>query len=334
MSLTKLWASSPDQLESKHIKQVIAFAGNGKLTDEGEASTEFRNYLSHIPAIFLNRYANECLKDKFDESGFALQDIVNEVGKRLGFKVTNGRYRGVQNQSGHDGCWISNDGYGLLVEVKTTDAFRIDLNNVANYRQQLIEDRTLLPDRSAVLIIVGRNDTGDLEAQIRGSRHAWDIRLISVEALLRLMKIKEDVEDPKIIHQLVDILIPREYTKLDSIIDLVFSTAEDIQDEIPEDAEHGSEQSKFIPVSFHNACIRRIEISLQKKLIKQTRATYMSADGNINLVCSISRIHDLPGKNRYWYSFSPPPEGIFVKNESGIYCIWLWIGEKNYFNTF
>jgi len=35
-----------------------------------------------------------------------------------------------------------------------------------------------------VLIVVGRQDTGELEAQIRGSRHAWDIRLISAEALL------------------------------------------------------------------------------------------------------------------------------------------------------
>lgn len=31
-----------------------------------------------------------------------------------------------------------------------------------------------LRDGSEALIIVGRSDTGDLEAQVRGSRHAWD----------------------------------------------------------------------------------------------------------------------------------------------------------------
>ena len=36
----------------------------------------------------------------------------------------------------------------------------------------------VIPD-SSMLIVVGGEDTGDLEAQIRGSRYAWDIRLVS-----------------------------------------------------------------------------------------------------------------------------------------------------------
>jgi hypothetical protein len=51
----------------------------------------------------------------------------------------------------------------------------------------LITSGQLKEDQSSILIVVGREDTGDLEAQIRGSRHAWDVRLISVDALLRLM---------------------------------------------------------------------------------------------------------------------------------------------------
>ena len=34
----------------------------------------------------------------FAKSGFVLQDIVNEIGKRLGYDVQNGRYQGVVNQ--------------------------------------------------------------------------------------------------------------------------------------------------------------------------------------------------------------------------------------------
>ena len=85
-----------------------------------------------------------------------------------------------------------------------------------------------------MLLVVGRQDTGDLEAQIRGSRYAWDIRIVSVDALLRLMKIKEEVEDPLIVQRIHSILIPREFTRLDEIADVLFSAAEDIkQDEGP-----------------------------------------------------------------------------------------------------
>ena len=89
------------------------------------------------------------------------------------------------------------------------------LETIAQYRLSLIEQAKLLEDRSSILIVVGRDDTTDLEAQIRGSRHAWDIRLISIDALLRLLSVKEELENPNIVRQIQDILIPREFTKLD-----------------------------------------------------------------------------------------------------------------------
>ena len=97
------------------------------------------------------------------------------------------------------------------------------------YRGQGIE--IISEKESSVLIVVGRKDTGDLEAQIRGSRFAWNIRLISVDALSRLMSLKEEFENPEIIKRISSILIPREFTKLDEIINLVFSTAEDVKDD-------------------------------------------------------------------------------------------------------
>ncbi len=305
MPLTKLWLTNPEQLENKSIKQIIAFAGDGKLQDQSEASSEFRDYLSHVPFDYLNRYAIECLKEKFDESGFALQDVVNEVGKRIGFEVENGRYRGIVNQIGFDGLWQSKDGYSLLVEVKTTDVYRIDLNSIADYRKKLINEKKIFEENSAILIVVGRSETGDLEAQIRGSRYAWNIRLISIEALLWLMKIKEDVEDPQIIKKVSSVLIPREYTKLDSIIELVFSTTEEAQKDELLDRTVSNKKSAFVPASFHDACIRRVEIDLKKRLVKQTRSTYRTADGKENFVCAISREHEASKKEFYWYAFHP-----------------------------
>ena len=53
------------------------------------------------------------------------------------------------------------DGHSIVVEVKTTDTYRIDLNTIANYRRGLIKKGTISEELSSVLIIVGRDDTGD-----------------------------------------------------------------------------------------------------------------------------------------------------------------------------
>src|SRR5215217_4055040 len=107
MALADLWVTSRGQLEDKHVQQVIAFAGTGRLRDGAVASEEFREFLSCVPSTFLARYANECLGSKFDDGGFALQDVVNEIGGRLGFQVRFGRYRGLAGQFNYDGLWES-----------------------------------------------------------------------------------------------------------------------------------------------------------------------------------------------------------------------------------
>lgn len=313
MSLVELWTSSPSQLGDKHVQQIISFAGSGKLTDGSTASQEFRSFLSRVPSSFLGRYANECLNQKFDNSGLALQDIVNEIGIRLGFSVSPGRYRGTAGQIGFDGLWKSSEGEHIVVEVKTTDTYRIDLNTIANYRKKLIKAQDLTEAKSSILIIVGRDETGDLEAQIRGSRHAWDTRLISVEALLRLMSIKEEVvDDPQTVRKICNILIPQEYTRLDDIIDIVFSTAADVleeevpNEEIDKDSKRGKpEKPRFIPVKFHEECVERVQAHLDQPLIRTSPTKFKSPDGSIALVCAVSKEHDPDGHRNYWFAFHP-----------------------------
>ena len=45
MALNELWKNSRSEIESKHIQQVIGFAGEGKLRDGGNASKEFRQFI-------------------------------------------------------------------------------------------------------------------------------------------------------------------------------------------------------------------------------------------------------------------------------------------------
>ena len=314
MSLVELWQTSPSQFHDKHVQQIIAFAGSGRLQDGTEASADFRAFLGHLPSGTLSRYANECLTGKFDDGGFALQDVVNQVGRRLGFDTEDGRYRGVVGQSGHDGLWLAH-GQAIIVEVKTTDAYRIDLDRIADYRLQIIRLGRVPERNTSILLVVGRQDTGDLEAQIRGSRHAWDIRVISVDALLRLMTLKETVDDPQILKKTLGILTPREFTRVDDIIDLVFSTAEEVIQETSTDedtaatseADGPSEPSaaRAAPASFHDACIQLVAARLGKSLVKQSRTFYASPDGFVTVLCVVSKEYRQQTTQGFWYAFHP-----------------------------
>jgi len=308
MSLAELWSNSREQLDNKHVHQIIAFAGTGQLSDGGPGAAEFRELLGLVPSEHLARYSEECLLASFPGSGFALQDVVNQIGKRLGYSVVDGRYRGTTNQVGFDGLWKFPDGHMVVVEVKTTDAYRIDLGTVANYRRELIGSGQVNEEYSSILMIVGRQDTGDLEAQIRGSRHAWDVRLISVDALLRLMFLKERVDDPTTIRRICDILKPREFTRLDEIVDVIFSTTEEtVQPETGEldEAENEGTVRKAVPVAFHAACIERVEHRFGKRLVRQTRSSYSTPDLGLSIVCAISKQHQVANHPSYWFAFHP-----------------------------
>jgi hypothetical protein len=84
MALLDLLKKSPDQVQDKQVQQLIAFAGAGKLLDESDCSREFRAFLGSIASSNLQNYADQCLIQTFPDSGLALQDVVNEIGSRLG----------------------------------------------------------------------------------------------------------------------------------------------------------------------------------------------------------------------------------------------------------
>jgi hypothetical protein len=326
MSLATIWTTNPDQLRRKHIQQIISFAGDGRLRDESGASAELREFLELIPLGMLQEYAEGCLQESFPDSGLALQDIVNEVGRRLDFEVETGLYRGSRGRIGFDAIWRSDDGRALIVEVKTTDVYRIELATLDDYRKKLITAGGIAENASSILIVVGRAPTGDLEAQVRGSRYAWNVRLISVRALLKLLDIKVKLENPRVVQQIRSILSPQEYTRVDDIIDLVFLAADDVttDTEGPDEAEE-EEKGEWVgrkPVDFNGECVVRIEGFLGRPLVKQTRVTWKSPDGSLGLVCKTSRTYTTPSRVYYWFAIhSTRYEAVTAAKEA-----WLAFG--------
>ena len=310
MALIDIWKKDPAQLESKSLQQILAFAGDGKLKDDNMTSKEFREFLTVVPSDLLKRYANDCLEAKgFSDSGLALQELVNQTGRRLGFQVEHGRYRGSPNAIGFDGLWRSRQAEAIIVEVKTTDAYRMSLDIAANYRKQLIANGSVQENKSSILYIVGRDDTGDLEAQVRGSRHAWDVRLISIDALFSLLRIKEELEDPSTVNKIRDILTPREFTRVDGIIDLVFSATKEARKDLidlttAEDPISADIKQKGIP-GFRDACIKILEKHFKDSLLKQTPAIFATSDERLAVLCVTSRKYENSKNAGYWFAFHP-----------------------------
>lgn len=316
MGLSELWLANETELEYKSINQIVSIAGDGKLRDDSLTSIEIRKYLRIIPSSLLKNYISHCLDESFDNSGLILQDIINEVGNRLDFNVENGRYRGIKGKNGFDGLWTTIDNKKIIVEVKTTDAYRIDLNTLAGYKKSLLVESTLAENDVAILIIVGRKDTGDLESQVRGSRFAWDIRIISIDSLVKLLDIKEKVDDPRTLQRIHEILFPKEYTKIDGIVDLIFSTTEEVieiktleeESELIDEEEGGTikdSKKKFTPVSFRNACIERYKKIIKINLVKKSYALFETENKNTGVICLTSKEYNKKGRIGYWFAFHP-----------------------------
>jgi len=328
-------------LESRRVEQIVAICGNGALSDGSPCSQEFRELLRNVPSRILRKYSEECLDGTIgrnQNSGLMLQDIVNEVGDRLGYNAEPGFYRGSRTRIGHDGLWLSDD-FSFVIEVKTSD-LSIKLDTIAEYRQQLIATSRIPEDGSSILIVLGRQDTGDLEAQIRGSRHAWDIRMIGIDSLFRLLDLKENLNDPRGILQITELLKPIEYTRVDKLIDVVFITSSDISTpETPELAHEDVQQvdtgtdrvplrqedeidrrTHSSPVNFYEKCLARINRRLDRNIIKMGRVTYTSSDKSTNVVLLNSRTYDSdPRGQSYWYGFRPnQAEFLEEKEESYI----------------
>ncbi len=324
-TVLELWKEKRNFLADKSISQIINMSGEGVLKDGSVTSLQVRELLNEVPSDKLKQFANQCL-EPFKDSGFALQDVINQFGRRLGFTVEHGLYRGKVNEIGFDGIWRLKNEYSFILEIKTTDAYRINLDTIAVYTDKLIESGKIEKNKSSILIVVGRQDTGDLEAQIRGSRHAWNIRVLSIDALSKLLDLRESVNDNKILSQINEILKPLEFTRLDKLIDLLFITAQDneideevvIKEEINKDEESKkSNSAKEMPVDFHEACINKISARLDKTFIKQSKSTFLSSDNTVGLTCAVSKNYPKKNSELYWYAFHPHQKEFLEDNSAG-----------------
>lgn len=323
MPLLELWKSNPSAIEQFSIEQIVTSAGDGVLKDGSLCSTELRSFLSQVSTSKLRQYIEKCLSTPLNKGGQVLQDLVNELGRRLEYKVENGRYQGIAGAIGFDGFWLSDEGHAIIVEVKTTDAYRISLETIVGYRSKL-QVSGKIAGTASMLIVTGREDTGELEAQVRGSRHAWDIRLISADALIRLVELKEDSESAETSEKIRSLLTPREYTRLDAMIDVMFTTAKDVVSAVEtgpsvEDEAEGPVQTaskktddesgweftdRKLLQAKRDEVFKALATREKTVLIAKSLATYWNSDHTVRAVCTISKRYSTR-QHPYWYAYHP-----------------------------
>lgn len=90
MALLEFFSTNPDLVLTQTIQQVISNAGDGQLRDSSEASSEFRRFLTLVPIESVFSFSRQCPDASFPKSGSVLEDLVNELGRRLDFEVENG----------------------------------------------------------------------------------------------------------------------------------------------------------------------------------------------------------------------------------------------------
>jgi hypothetical protein len=329
MALLSFWKSNRDEVLKLTIEQVVSNAGDGILRDQSSCSDELRTFLSAVPSDRLFDYARHCLESAYNKKGLVLQDIVHELGRRLDFEVENGLYQGRRNAIGFDGIWRYQDQPDLIVEVKTTDYFTISLDTLADYKERLFVE-SKVPRTASTLIVVGREDTGALEAQVRGSRFAWEMRLISIERLIKLVQIKEKSDDPATIQQIRQLLQPFEYTKIDRIIDVIFTTAVDVENadgaeqESPvTDEEEANKQVRTDP-ELLNA--KRLEAAKAfatlkgKELIRKSRTLFWSPDKELRVCCAVSKRYE-GDYQPYWYAYHPKWDEFLAEGKESYFIL-------------
>lgn len=206
------------------LNQILSLVGNLDDTPgSGTPRERFRSFLrDNVTEVGpLRDYVEECLRTPGDQYSRALQDLINHLGKFLGFEVTFGRYQGVQGQIGFDGHWTSPKGFHLVIEVKTTEVYAIKTATLVGYVDALISEKQIPDwDRALGLYVIGKPDPEipQLEHAILAEKRTHQLRIISADSLLSLAEMMAgyDVSHDAIL----SILRPSSPT-IDPIVDLM-----------------------------------------------------------------------------------------------------------------
>jgi hypothetical protein len=214
------------------LDRIVGLAGDWN--DSSRASKQFREIIGDEQTATeeIEAYLLEAMGGTEQYHNRALQDLVNNIGRRLGFEVEYGVYQGRSDTIGYDGHWTSaatEDDTHLVVETKKTTAYSIDPGQAGEYMDELTNEKDV--DRSQVygLYVIGEGDVETVAQTVFGSQYRDRMRVITAQRLLDLLEIQED---SGLRHdQVVDVLLPINAVDVGQLVGLIQDVIEFREDD-------------------------------------------------------------------------------------------------------
>ncbi|MDB2243299.1 hypothetical protein PM076_07395 [Halorubrum ezzemoulense] len=204
------------------LERIVSLAGDW--TDDSRASQQFREIIEDEQTTTeeIESYLKEAIDGSDSYHNRALQDLVNNIGRRLGFEVEYGIYQGVSGTIGYDGHWVStatDEETHLVVETKKSTAFSIGPEQAGDYMEELVENEGLDREQVYGLYVVGNGDVETVSQTILGSKYRDRMRVITAQRLLDLLEIQAD---SGLRHdQVVDVLLPINAVDVGQLVGLI-----------------------------------------------------------------------------------------------------------------
>jgi len=198
----------------------------GELEDGSRPSEKLREKLQEeATTADVDDLLQEALAGTESYHNRALQDIVNNIGQRLGFEVEYGPYR-PNSRPRYDGLWQSRDlesgEVSLVVETKKSAGFQINPNKQpGSYMDHLVAENGLDASQVYGLIVVGEDDDdiGGVVDAVRGSEYRKRIRVITCHQLYALLAMADEGGLSR--HQTAQVLLPMDTVNVGSLVDLI-----------------------------------------------------------------------------------------------------------------
>ena len=339
------------------LKQIVNIAGDETLESE-ETVKEMREFFTLIDSQTMERLLKECYskekKHKFEARGFAFQDLINEMGRRLGYEVENGLYRGKKNEVGFDGLWKAKDGSYIIMESKVSGDYAFIPETVIGYRDKLIAERAIPRKKISVLVVYGRDEKNALRSAIKGSDESPNMRLISANALFQLVRILIYSKSLVSANQIYTILRPRDYFVLDNLVELVFPETDPEIEEIEDDDidqetvinESEGNDGDLVPSEDHTQKVPvpalpddtlKVGAYVRTAMENLASSGYEFSDSKMEELLGSTSLHDVVGLSRklpFFKLYEPDnPKGHYIEGRIRFYSKPLMFGKYTVYLT-
>ena len=145
------------------------------------------------------------------------------------------------------------------------------------------------------------------------------------------MNIKENSMEAETGRKIRSVLVPVEYARVDSLVDVVFAAASDAQEAVQVTSPAVSVETqdmgaKGVAVgnltdiqAVREKIVYAFEARIKSSLIRKSRAMYWSADHSARLVCAVSKHYETG--NAYWYAFHPAWKSFLEEGALGVFVL-------------